>query len=93
VNNADQKFPDENFVLRHAGPGVLSCVNSGPDTNGSGFYISFIECEWMNDRHVVFGCVCNEESFAVLFELERQGSSSGKPKNQVLISDCGQLYP
>mmetsp|Transcript_67254 Transcript_67254/g.115492 ORF Transcript_67254/g.115492 Transcript_67254/m.115492 type:complete len:193 (+) Transcript_67254:32-610(+) len=93
VPTQEQKFVDENFILRHAGPGVLSCVNSGPDTNGSAFYISFIECEWMNDKHVVFGCVCNEEAFAVLFELERQGSLSGQPKKAVVISDCGQLYP
>jgi len=41
----------------------------------------------------VFGCVCNEEAFAVLFELEWQGSLSGQPKKAVVISDCGQLYP
>ena len=44
-------------------------VNSGPDSNGSGFYISFVECEWMNEKSVVFGVVCNEESMAVLFEV------------------------
>ena len=90
----DQKFPDENFLLRHTGPGVLSMVNSGPDTNGSGFYLSFIETgQWMNEKHVVFGCICNEESLAVLFEIERQGTPSGAPRAHVLISDCGQLYP
>lgn len=89
----EQKFADENFILRHTGPGVLSMVNAGPDTNGSGFYLSFIETAWMNEKHVVFGCICNEESLAVLFEIERQGTPSGAPKKQVMISDCGQLYP
>jgi hypothetical protein len=47
----------------------------------------------MNEKNVVFGVVCSEESMAVLFEIERQGSSAGQPKEPVTIADCGQLYP
>ena len=97
-------------------------VNEGPDSNGSGFYIDFVENErvryymlpaaimpvmklsylvsflsigslQLNDKNVVFGVVCSEDSIAVLFEMERQGSLSGKPRETIMIADCGQLYP
>lgn len=87
------EFPDENFILRHTGPGVLSMANRGPDSNGSQFYITFIETERLNNLHVVFGCLCNADSIATLYEIEQQGSPHGEPRDHVMISDCGQLFP
>jgi len=83
------KFADENFKLKHVAPMYLSMANSGPNTNGSQFFITTIKTEWLDGKHVVFGRVV--EGDQVIRNMEKVGSQSGKTAKPVTIADCGQL--
>lgn len=83
------KFEDENFQLKHTGPGMLSMANAGPNTNGSQFFITTAKTSWLDNRHVVFGSVV--EGMDVVKKLESLGSQSGKTSKKISVVDCGQL--
>jgi peptidyl-prolyl isomerase F (cyclophilin D) len=83
------KFPDENFKLRHTGPGILSMANSGPNTNGSQFFICTTQTPHLDGKHVVFGYV--SKGMNVIKSVESLGSSPrGETATEIRVIDCGQ---
>ncbi|MQL99474.1 hypothetical protein Taro_032189 [Colocasia esculenta] len=85
------KFEDENFIAKHTGPGLLSLANSGPGTNGCQFFVTCAKCEWLDNKHVVFGRVLGD-SLLVVRKIENVATGpNNRPKLACIIAECGEM--
>jgi peptidyl-prolyl isomerase H (cyclophilin H) len=82
-------FSDENFTIKHSGPGLLSMANSGPNSNGCQFFITCAQCGFLDGKHTVFGRVV--EGMSVVRLIEDIPAIQSKPKLPVIVSECGQM--
>ncbi len=62
--------------MRHDKPGLASMANSGPGTDGSQFFLTFVPTDWLDDKHSIFAEVT--AGMETLQALEARGSSSGE---------------
>ncbi|KAI9431582.1 cyclophilin-like domain-containing protein [Lactarius indigo] len=92
------KFPDENFQVKHTGPGLLSMAstlacwgaNSGPNTNGCQFFVTTAPCDFLDGKHVVFGKVI--DGMLTLRKIENVPTGpNNRPKLAVKITECGEM--
>ena len=74
------EFSDD---LKHTQGGLLSMANSGPNTDGSQFFLTFTATPWLDGKHTIFGQVV--QGMDVLESIEKLGSRSGKTSEEVLL--------
>ncbi|XXG57330.1 hypothetical protein AAC387_Pa03g4509 [Persea americana] len=83
-------FHDENLKIKHSHAGVVSMVNSGPNSNGSQFFITTVKASWLDGEHVVFGKVI--QGMDTVYAIEGgAGTYNGKPRKKVLIVESGEI--
>jgi len=86
-------FEDEiTNALKHTGAGVLSMANSGPNTNGSQFFVTLGPCPWLDGKHTIFGRVMSGMRVVHRIGLV-QTDAHDRPKEDIRILHSGKHQP
>jgi peptidyl-prolyl cis-trans isomerase-like 1 len=78
------KFEDEiTKDLKHTGAGVVSMANSGPNTNGSQFFITLAPTPWLDGKHTIFGRISS--GMRVVQRLGSVQTAQDRPLTEIKI--------
>ncbi|KAI4458590.1 peptidyl-prolyl cis-trans isomerase [Holotrichia oblita] len=82
-------FHEENFLLKHTKPGVLSMIRFGKNFNNSQFSITFDAQENLDGKRVVFGNII--KGMKTLYQIQDLGKKVGSPIAPIYIEKCGEI--
>ena len=81
---ADEATP----VAKFDNPGILAMANSGPNTNGSQFFITTAKTPWLNMRHTIFGEVISGYDIVQKIENAPTGPGDRPLSEQKILKAC-----
>ena len=90
VDKKSLLLADENLDITHNKPGLLSMANSGPNTNGSQFFITTVNTPHLDGKHVVFGEVVKGFEYIKLLESV-QTDNNDRPYQDIKIIDIREI--